>query len=100
MMRTPAMSTADFDCDLIQLLAGTTGSAGGRAGLAVLAKTAGGALVELRLFRSLEAAAAARAAMPNGSRLRADRAPLPEVRHQLTEYFAGERRAFALPLAP
>jgi methylated-DNA-[protein]-cysteine S-methyltransferase len=108
------VTAADFDCDLIQLATGSAGGtgaaagggagdAGGRAGLAVLAvlaKATGGALVELSLLRSFAAAAAARAALPSGSRSRADRPPLPEVRRQLAEYFAGARRAFALPLAP
>jgi methylated-DNA-[protein]-cysteine S-methyltransferase len=102
------VTAADFDCDLIQLATGSAGStgaaagggAGERPGLAVLAKATGGALVALSLFPSFEAAAAARTAMPHGSRSRADRPPLPEVRRQLAEYFAGARRAFALPLAP
>jgi len=100
------MSAAYLDCDLIQLparssdVASTAGSAGAPAGLAIVAKAAGGSLVELNLFRSFDLAAAARSAMPDGERFRPDRPPLPEVRRQLAEYFAGARRAFALPLAP
>lgn len=91
------MTAADFDCDLIQL---TTGSPGVPAGLAVIVKAAGGSLVELNLYRSRDQAAAAQAALPCGALLRPDRSPLPELRQQLGEYFAGARRAFTLPLAP
>ena len=92
------MSVADFDCDLIQIQLPAAG-AGGPSGLAVIAKATAGALVELSLRRSFDLAAAL-AGMPSGGRLRPDRPPLPEVRRQLAEYFAGARRAFALPLAP
>ena len=91
------MTAAEFDCDLIRL---TTGSPGVPAGLAVIVKAAGGSLVELNLYRSLDQAAAAQAALPRGALLRPDRSPLPELRQQLSEYFAGARRAFTLPLAP
>jgi methylated-DNA-[protein]-cysteine S-methyltransferase len=94
------MTAADFDCDLIQLTAGNAGSAGSGSGLAVIARAAAGSLVELSICRSLDQVAAAQAAWPSGTRFRPDRPPLPEVRQQLAEYFAGARRAFALPLAP
>ena len=92
------MSVADFDSDLIQIQL-PAGGAGGPAGLAVVAKATAGALVELSVFRSFDLAAA-RVDMPSAGQLHPDRPPLPEVRRQLAEYFAGVRRAFALPLAP
>ncbi|MBV8199609.1 MAG: methylated-DNA--[protein]-cysteine S-methyltransferase [Acidobacteria bacterium] len=78
---------------------GGAGEPGGPgAGLAVVAAVAGGALVELSLFAS---AAAARAAWPGCREPGPDAPPpLPELQRQLAEYFAGERREFALPLAP
>jgi methylated-DNA-[protein]-cysteine S-methyltransferase len=98
-------------------------------GLAIVAAVAGDAVIELRLFASAAAAlvavpaAAPRAgavqapgepAAPNGPppaapAARASQASptsprtaglLREVRRQLAEYFAGERRIFDLPLAP
>jgi methylated-DNA-[protein]-cysteine S-methyltransferase len=79
--------------DLVRYLIPVPGS-----GLAVLASATGGSLVELSLFAS---AAAARTAMPSCAELRPDGPPpLLAARQQLAEYFAGERRAFALPLAP
>jgi methylated-DNA-[protein]-cysteine S-methyltransferase len=82
-----------------------TGRPGGADGLAVLAAAADGALVELSLRTS---GAAARAAMPGCVELPSGCAELPadgpppllEARRQLAEYFAGDRRAFTLPLAP
>jgi len=93
------MSVADLDWDLIEVLpAGSADMAGSDgAGLAVIAKAACGVLVELSLYRSFDLA---QAAMPRGGRFRQDRQLLPELRRQLAEYFAGTRRAFALPLAP
>jgi methylated-DNA-[protein]-cysteine S-methyltransferase len=84
---------ADLAWDLLEIPA--AGSPGGA--LVVLAVAAGGALVELNLFQS---AAAALAAVPPGAVRRPGRPPLPEVRTQLAEYSAGERRSFAFPLAP
>ncbi len=43
--------------------------------------------------------AAARAAL-GGGEMDPDAAPFPLLRRQLAEYFAGERTAFELPLAP
>jgi methylated-DNA-[protein]-cysteine S-methyltransferase len=43
--------------------------------------------------------AAARAAL-DGEELDPDAAPFPLLRRQLAEYFAGQRTAFELPLAP
>lgn len=43
--------------------------------------------------------AAARAALGDGE-MDPDAPPFPLLRRQLTEYFAGERTAFELPLAP
>jgi O-6-methylguanine DNA methyltransferase len=90
-----------------------------RPALAIVASAAGGAVVELRLFPS---AAAALAAIPTAAPRRAGSATDPdptgpsepgrppasprtlallqEVRRQLTEYFASERRVFDLPLDP
>jgi methylated-DNA-[protein]-cysteine S-methyltransferase len=71
--------------------------------LVVAVSATGDAVVELRLFASAEAArqevpaaaaAAVAAASPPASAL------LREVRRQLAEYFAGERRVFDLPLDP
>jgi methylated-DNA-[protein]-cysteine S-methyltransferase len=83
----------DLAWDLIEIPA--AGSPGGA--LVVLAVAAGGALVELNLFRS---AAAALAAVPAGSGRRPGQPPLPETGTQLAEYAGGDRRSFALPLAP
>jgi methylated-DNA-[protein]-cysteine S-methyltransferase len=55
-----------------------------------------GALAELHLFPSAAAAEQAAGAAPR----RPEVAPLPEVRRQLAEYFAGRRQTFSLPLAP
>ncbi|HLX11038.1 MAG TPA: methylated-DNA--[protein]-cysteine S-methyltransferase [Thermoanaerobaculia bacterium] len=84
--------SADLAYDLIEIHA--TGTA---APFAVLATAAGGSLVGLLLFGS---ATAARAAVPAGAVCRPDLPPLPSVRQQLAEYFAGRRRQFTLPLAP
>jgi methylated-DNA-[protein]-cysteine S-methyltransferase len=71
--------------------------------LVVAVSATGDAVVELRLVASAEAArqevpaaaaAAVAAASPPASAL------LREVRRQLAEYFAGERRVFDLPLDP
>jgi methylated-DNA-[protein]-cysteine S-methyltransferase len=71
--------------------------------LVVAVSATGDAVVELRLFASAAAArqevpaaaaAAVAAASPPASAL------LREVRRQLAQYFAGERRVFDLPLAP
>jgi methylated-DNA-[protein]-cysteine S-methyltransferase len=70
---------------------GAADAGAARAGLAALA--------ELSLFPSVAAAERAAGAGEQGMR-RPDAAPLPEVRRQLTEYFAGRRRTFSLPLAP
>ena len=89
--------TDDRSWDLIEVhAAGGTGNAGGTP-LAVVATAAGGSLVALSLFGS---PAAAEAAAPADAAYRPDRPPLPEVRRQLAEYFAGKRRDFALPLDP
>jgi methylated-DNA-[protein]-cysteine S-methyltransferase len=79
--------------DLMEIPA--AGSPGGA--LVVLAVAAGGALVELNLFRS---AAAALAAVPAGAGRRPGQPPLPAAGTQLAEYAGGDRRSFALPLAP
>jgi len=93
--------TAEGSWDLIEVHA--AGSPGRGTPLAALATAAGGALVEMSLFAS-PAAALAAAAQAGTARASAARrpteAPLPEVRRQLVEYFAGERRDFVLPLAP
>jgi methylated-DNA-[protein]-cysteine S-methyltransferase len=81
--------------DLIEIR--DAGPAGGGGALAVLVTVENGALVRLDLFR---ATADALAAVPAGAERRPAQPPLPEVRRQLAEYFAGERRAFALPVAP
>lgn len=85
---------ADLAFDLLELPAAT---AGPRGVIAVLATAAEGSLIALSLFRS---AASAFAALPAGTARRPDQPPLPEVRRQLAEYFAGERNDFDLPLAP
>jgi methylated-DNA-[protein]-cysteine S-methyltransferase len=83
----------DLAWDVMEIPA--AGSPGGA--LVVVALAAGGALVELNLFRS---AAAALAAVPAGAGHRPGELPLPAVREQLAEYGGGGRRRFALPLAP
>ena len=90
-----AEMTADRSWDLIEVHAAA--GAGGGTPLAVVATAAGGSLVALSLFAS---PAAARNAAPADADYRPDQAPLPELRRQLAEYFAGKRRDFALPLAP
>lgn len=87
--------TDDRSWDLIEVHA--AGAAGRGTPLAVVATAADGSLVALSLFAS---PAAAVAAAPAGAARRPGQAPLPEVRRQLAEYFAGERRDFVLPLAP
>jgi methylated-DNA-[protein]-cysteine S-methyltransferase len=89
------MSAADLERYLIPLPGADPGGGGG---FAVLARAAGGSLVELSLFAL---AAAARAAEPDCVELRPNGPPpLLELRQQLAQYFAGERREFALPLEP
>ncbi|HXO30173.1 MAG TPA: methylated-DNA--[protein]-cysteine S-methyltransferase [Thermoanaerobaculia bacterium] len=89
--------TDDRSWALIEVhAAGGTGTASGTA-LAVVATAAGGALVALSLFGSPAAAAAA---APADAAYRPGQPPLPEVRRQLGEYFAGKRRDFVLPLDP
>jgi methylated-DNA-[protein]-cysteine S-methyltransferase len=89
------MSAADLQCYLIPVPAADPGDG---TEFAVLAKAAGGSLVELSLRTS---AAAARAAVPDCAELRPDGPPpLLEAQRQLAQYLAGERRAFDLPLAP
>lgn len=89
--------TDDSSWDLIEVrAAGGTGTASGTP-LAVVATAAGGALVALSLFGS---PAAAGAAAPADAAYRPRQPPLPEVRRQLGEYFAGKRRDFVLPLDP
>jgi methylated-DNA-[protein]-cysteine S-methyltransferase len=85
----------DLAWDVIEIPA--AGSPGGA--IVVVAAAAGGALVELSLFRST---AAALAAVPAGAGTgrRPGEPPLPALRAQLAEYAGGERRRFALPLAP
>ncbi len=56
-----------------------------------------GSLRELTFFRD---PAAARQAVPEGAAHRPELAPLPEVRRQVADYFAGRLRSFDLPLAP
>jgi methylated-DNA-[protein]-cysteine S-methyltransferase len=63
----------------------------------LLAVSGDGALRELWFAAN---AAAARAAAPEGADHRPALAPLPAVRRELAEYFAGKRRTFTLPLAP
>jgi methylated-DNA-[protein]-cysteine S-methyltransferase len=62
--------------------------------LAIFAATEGEALVELHLRWGDAALAALAEEPPPATDL------LREVRRQLREYFAGERRAFSVPLAP
>jgi methylated-DNA-[protein]-cysteine S-methyltransferase len=89
------MMTDDRSWDLIEVhAAGVTGSG---TPLAVVATAAGGSLVALSLFGS---PAAAGAAAPADAAYRPGQPPLPEVRRQLGEYFAGKRRDFVLPLDP
>lgn len=89
------MSAAALKCYLIPVPAADPSDG---AGFAVLARAAGGSLVELSLRTSV---AAARAAMPDCAELGpGGPPPLLELRRQLAQYFAGERRAFDLPLAP
>jgi methylated-DNA-[protein]-cysteine S-methyltransferase len=88
-----ASQKADAAWDLVEIpAAGTPGGV-----LVVVAVAAGGALVELGLFRSR---AAALDAVPPDTQRRPWDPPLPAVRTQLAEYLAGERRRFTLPLAP
>jgi len=87
--------TADSSWDLIEVHA--AGGTGRGTPLAVVATAAGGSLVALSLFASPAAAAAA---APAGAAHRPGQPPLPEVRRQLAEYFAAERREFTLSLAP
>ena len=54
----------------------------------------------LSFYASEEAARDALAASGAEARLEPDAAPFPLLRRQLAEYFAGERTAFELPLAP
>jgi methylated-DNA-[protein]-cysteine S-methyltransferase len=91
--------TDDRSWDLIELhaAAGTGSGIAGGTPLAVVATAAGGALVALSLFGS---PAAAGAAAPADAAYRPDQPPLPEVRRQLAEYFAGMQRDFVLPLEP
>ncbi|HXO40188.1 MAG TPA: methylated-DNA--[protein]-cysteine S-methyltransferase [Thermoanaerobaculia bacterium] len=89
--------TDDRCWDLIEVhAAGGAGSDGGTP-LAVIATAAGGSLVALSLFGS---PAAAGAAAPADAVYHPGQPPLPEVRRQLGEYFAGKRRDFLLPLDP
>jgi methylated-DNA-[protein]-cysteine S-methyltransferase len=83
----------DLAYDVMEVPA--AGSPGGS--FAVATTVAGGSLVGLLLFAS---AADAHAGLAAGAVRRPDQPPLPEVRRQLAEYFAGVRRAFTLPLAP
>jgi methylated-DNA-[protein]-cysteine S-methyltransferase len=64
---------------------------------AILAVARGGRLVRLDLRPSLAAAVAGAGA---AGVLDPAAGPLPEVRRQLEEYFAGRRRTFDLPLGP
>jgi methylated-DNA-[protein]-cysteine S-methyltransferase len=110
--------------DLIEILTATPNLAGAaqreRPSLTIVASAEGDAVVELRLFASTAAALAAVPAAtpqsaggsaidPGGPQGRGRPSPPPpsrtlvllrEVRRQLTEYFAGARRVFDLPLDP